>query len=56
MMLGDILSMGDYTAYVWSAYGLTLLVLVGNILLARRRHSAARLDLGRRLQAREGER
>ena len=56
MTLGEILAMGGYAAYVWSAYGLTLVVLIGNILLARRRHAAARLDLARRSQAREGER
>ncbi|MGH8496897.1 MAG: heme exporter protein CcmD [Gammaproteobacteria bacterium] len=56
MNLGDLLAMGGYATYVWSAYGLTLVVLIGNILLARRRHAAARLDVARRIQAREGKR
>ncbi|TWI53888.1 heme exporter protein D [Pseudomonas duriflava] len=29
--IGDFLAMGHHGAYVWSAYGLTLLVLTGNI-------------------------
>ncbi|HEX7080351.1 MAG TPA: heme exporter protein CcmD [Gammaproteobacteria bacterium] len=32
----DFLSMGGYAAYVWSAYGITLLVLLINIWAARR--------------------
>ncbi len=38
---GEFLSMGRHGVYVWSAYGLCLLVLVVNVagpLLARRRH------------------
>jgi heme exporter protein CcmD len=32
--------MGGYAAYVWSCYGLTLVVLVGNLWLARRELAA----------------
>ncbi|QKZ06022.1 MULTISPECIES: heme exporter protein CcmD [Pseudomonas] len=38
---GDFLAMGHHGAYVWSAYGICLVVLVNNIaapLLARRRY------------------
>ena len=31
--LADFLQMGGYWAYVWSAYGVTLAVLAGNLLL-----------------------
>lgn len=30
--------MGGYGAFVWPAYGLTLVILVGNVLLPRLRH------------------
>jgi len=36
--MSEFLSMGGYAAFVWPAYGLTLIVLVGNVLLPRRRH------------------
>ncbi|MBC2679132.1 heme exporter protein CcmD [Pseudomonas baltica] len=50
---GEFLSMGRHGVYVWSAYGLCLLVLVVNVagpLLARRRH----LQQGARRLRREG--
>jgi heme exporter protein D len=34
----EFLRMGGHGAYVWSAYGITLAVLVGNVWWARRRH------------------
>jgi heme exporter protein D len=37
----EFLQMGGHGAYVWSAYGITLAVLVGNVWWARRRHSKA---------------
>jgi heme exporter protein CcmD len=33
----EFLDMGGYGAYVWTCYGATLAVLIGNILAARRR-------------------
>jgi heme exporter protein D len=41
----EFLAMGGYAAYVWSAYGLTLLVFIGNVAWARRRLHAALRDL-----------
>lgn len=35
----DFLLMGGYAAYVWSSYGITLIVLVANIWAAYRRHA-----------------
>jgi len=54
MSLKDFIEMGGYAAYVWSAFGLTLAVLLGNAWLARRRFAAARLELARRLRAAGG--
>lgn len=45
-----MLDMGDYGAYVWSCYGLTLAVLVLNVWLARRSLAGQVLHAKRRLQ------
>ena len=37
----EFLRMGGDAAYVWSAYGITLGVMVWNVWWARRRHSRA---------------
>lgn len=42
--------MGGYAAYVWSSFGLTFAVLVGNLWLARRRHAKIIERLGRQVQ------
>ena len=34
--MSDFLAMGGYAPYVWSAYGITLLVILLNIWAARR--------------------
>ncbi len=51
----DFLAMGNHGLYVWSAYGITLLVLAVNVLLpvlARRRYL---LDEARRLRREEAQ-
>jgi heme exporter protein D len=50
MNLKDALDMGDYGAYVWSCYGLTLAVLVLNVWLARRSLAEQLLHAKRRLK------
>lgn len=50
MNLKDILDMGEYGAYVWSCYGLTLAVLVLNVWLARRSLSEQLLHAKRRIE------
>lgn len=44
----EFLAMGGYAGYVWSAFGLTALVMAANLVLARRRHMAMLERLGRR--------
>ena len=50
MSLKDALDMGEYGAYVWSCYGLTLAVLVLNVWLARRSLAEQLLHAKRRLK------
>ncbi|HLU62331.1 MAG TPA: heme exporter protein CcmD [Gammaproteobacteria bacterium] len=35
----EFLAMGGYAPFVWSSFGLTLLVLVANLVFAWRRHA-----------------
>jgi heme exporter protein D len=61
MDLQRFLAMGGYAAYVWPAYGVALVVLIGMLLLRWRRLSAAERDADgvatggkrRRVRARE---
>ena len=43
------LQMGGYAAYVWPSYGLTLIVIVLNIVWARRLLARSRAEARRRL-------
>jgi heme exporter protein D len=46
--MSDFLAMGGDAGYVWSAYGITLAVIVANVWWAGRRHRSA-LDRARGL-------
>ena len=35
MTMADFLDMGGYAFWVWSSYGLTVLVMLANVILAR---------------------
>jgi heme exporter protein CcmD len=48
MDLMEFLKMGGYAGYVWSAYGLTALVLVLNWASARRHETAEQASARRR--------
>ena len=37
--MSEFLSMGGYAPYVWSAYGVTLIVLIYNVWAAYRHHT-----------------
>ena len=50
--MSGFLEMGGYAAYVWPAYGITLLVLVLNVWSARRMRQR-NLDRARRLAGSE---
>jgi heme exporter protein D len=51
MSLAEYLAMGGYAVYVWPSFGLTLAVLIHNVLAARRYHAAAREQALRRVDA-----
>ncbi|HTB66700.1 MAG TPA: heme exporter protein CcmD [Steroidobacteraceae bacterium] len=51
--MAQFLAMGKYAAYVWPSYGLTLLVVVLNIVWARRLLAHAKIEARRRLAMQE---
>ena len=50
--MSDFLNMGGYAAYVWPSYGLTLAIIVLNIVWARRLLARSREEARRRLAMR----
>jgi heme exporter protein D len=48
MNLSEFLNMGGYAFYVWSSYGLALVVLVANIVAPMRMRRKLLADLARR--------
>lgn len=50
MNVSDFLSMSGYGAYVWSCYGLALVVLLFNVWSARRQLRSQIVHARRRLQ------
>ena len=47
--MAQFLAMGGYAQWVWSAFGLTLIVLIGNVIAASRRYRQAVERLHQRL-------
>jgi heme exporter protein CcmD len=47
--MSEFFAMGGYAQFLWPAYGLTLLAIVVNVIVARRAHAAARDDARRRI-------
>jgi heme exporter protein D len=50
--MSEFLNMGGYAAYVWPSYGLTLAIIVLNIVWARRLLAKSREEARRRLTMR----
>jgi len=50
MNMAEFFRMGGYAGYVWSCYGLTLAVLLGNLWFARRELANQVLRATRRAQ------
>lgn len=53
--MSEFLNMGGYAAYVWPSYGLTLAIIILNIVWARRLLARSREEARRRLEMRGGE-
>lgn len=53
--MNEFLNMGGYAAYVWPSYGLTLTVIILNVVWARRLLARSREEARRRLEMRGGE-
>jgi len=49
----EFLVLDKYAAHVWTVYGLSVLLIVGNIWLARAQFKSAKVKALRRVQARE---
>jgi heme exporter protein D len=52
--IAEFFDMGGYAAYVWPSYALTLIVVVLNIVWARRLLARSREEARRRLAMRTG--
>ena len=50
----EFLDMGGYAAWVWSAFGLTAVVLVANVIAAERRYRQAIGKVRARMERRAG--
>ncbi len=50
MTLNEFINMGGYGAYVWSSYGIALLVLVINIILPVRQKTKLLAEIARKLR------
>ena len=53
MNITEFLHMGGYAPYVWSSYGLALLILVGNLVIARRRRTKLLREIAVHIQESE---
>ena len=51
--MNEALAMGGYGAYVWSSFGLTLIVLIVCVVQGRRRHSRVLHEVKTRMRAME---
>ena len=49
----ELFAMGEYGAYVWSSFALTLIVLVVCVVQARQKHHKTLTDIRIRLRAME---
>ena len=50
MTLAEFFHMGGYAFYVWTAYGITALVMIANIILPWQRHKQLRAQIARKLK------
>ncbi len=53
--MSEMLAMGNYGAYVWSSFGLTLIVLIVCVVQGKSRHKAVFNDVRTRSRAMESD-
>ncbi len=53
--MSEMLAMGNYGAYVWSSFGLTLIVLLVCFVQSKQRHSKVLKDVKIRIRAMEAD-
>jgi heme exporter protein D len=46
----DFIAMGGHGVFVWSAYGISALLIIGNIVLAVRQQGRVHREIARRLR------
>ena len=51
----EFFAMGGYAFYVWTSYAVALVVLVGNVVLARQRHREQIARIARRMKRQRAE-
>ncbi len=52
--INEFIAMGGYGAYVWSAFGISAVVLAGNVLLSRHAERALLARLAERFEEEDG--
>jgi heme exporter protein D len=50
MSVAEFFSMGGYGAFVWSSFGITLALIVGEIIAVRQQHRTILQRLGRMMR------
>jgi heme exporter protein D len=50
MSIAEFFSMGGYGAYIWSSFGITLILIVGEIIVTRQQHRTILQRLSRMMR------
>lgn len=53
--MAEFFAMGGYAFYVWGSFGVTLLLMIAEIIMVRRQHRTLRQRLGRMIRMNAGE-
>lgn len=53
--MAEFFAMGGYAFYVWGSFGVTLVVMVAEIIMVRHQHRTLRQRLGRMMRMNAGD-
>ncbi|MBI3773746.1 MAG: heme exporter protein CcmD [Gammaproteobacteria bacterium] len=53
--MADFFAMGGYAFYIWGSFGVTLVLMIAEIVMVRRQHRTLRQRLGRMMRMNAGE-